>query len=246
MKNSFHFLLVLMLGWTLSACSGDQSKGKSSSANEPKVVKKFRDDGTLSSMNPVDEDDFVHGVKVNYYGDGRTIHSRVTYEHGVKNGPAIWYYKNGQIFEHTAFMDGRKHGVTKKYHDNGKLLSQCTFHNGDPKPGLVEYKKDGSKVSNHPTVEFKKLDRTASENTVYLEIRSSVRSSKARYFYKADLENHSQYRDYLDSDGGKATLDFYVAPGTSISRKIELYAELPTELGNILVRELSYQLNASN
>ena len=240
-------LYALLIVLTASACSESEKKNeKSSSGDEPKIVKKFRDDGSVSSLNPVDEEGFVNGVKVNLYEDGRTVHSKISFEHGVKSGAAIWYYRNGKVFEHTGFKEGRRDGLTRKYYKNGQVLSECTFRAGDPMPGLVEYNEDGSKVSNHPTVRFKKTDKLAFENIVYLEISSSVKSSKVKYFYKIELEDHSAYRSYIESKAGKATLEFYVAPGTILMRKIEIFAELPTKLGNTLVKEFSYQLAAKN
>lgn len=240
-------LYALLISLGLNACtSSENNSEKSSPEGEPKVVKKYRNDGTISSFNPVDEDGFVNGVKVNLYEDGRTVHSKISFEHGVKNGPAIWYFRDGKVFEHTNFKEGRRDGLTRKYHKNENLLSECTFRSGDPMPGLVEYNKDGSKVKNHPTVHFKKTDKLAFENTVYLEISASVKSSKVKYFYKVDLDDHSTFRSYLESKGGIASLQFYVAPGTVLMRNIEIYAELPTKLGNTLVKEFNYQLAAKN
>jgi hypothetical protein len=56
----------------------------------------------------------------------------------------------------------------------------------------------------------------------------------------------NQSRVYLISEKGSAMLQFYVKPGETINENIEITAEIPTELGNILVKNLSYKLIVSN
>ena len=97
MRKLFNILMIISL---VSAClmcnSGNNKAPQTVEEEQNKMVKKHRDDGTLSSINPVDEEGYVHGVKVNFYEDGMTVHSKVTFEHGRKHGPAIWFFKNGK------------------------------------------------------------------------------------------------------------------------------------------------------
>jgi antitoxin component YwqK of YwqJK toxin-antitoxin module len=239
------FLSAYLIAGT--SCTGSNKQvEKSTKKNEPKVVKQTRDDGTLSAVSQVDEEGFVHGLKVSYYSDGRTIHSKVSFNHGVKQGPAIWYYKSGNIFEHTNFANGRKEGVTKKYHENGQLLSQCEYLKGDPLPGLVEYAKDGSKITDYPTVSFHKIDKLAFENKVIIEVVSSVKSKNVKYYHLLNMDNGSTIKSYLESKAGVANMEFPVQRGQVLMKKIELFAELPTKLGNTRVEKISYQLAAKN
>jgi antitoxin component YwqK of YwqJK toxin-antitoxin module len=111
------------------------------------MVKKRREDGTLSSINPVDEEGYVHGVKVNFYEDGVTVHSKITYEHGRKHGPAIWFFKNGKIYEHTTYFQNRKHGLTKRYYESGELKEEVEFNSGEELPGKKKYTKAGELIA---------------------------------------------------------------------------------------------------
>jgi len=115
---------VILLTAGLAACGTGNKEDQTDQKEDSSIVKKRRDDGTLSSINPLDTDGYIDGVKINFYEDGKTVHSRITYEHGRKQGPALWYYKNGQVHEHTAYYFGRKHGLTKKYYDTGELITQ--------------------------------------------------------------------------------------------------------------------------
>lgn len=49
------------------------------------------------------------------------------YEDGKKHGPALLYYKNGQVHEHTNFHYGRKQGLAKKYYKTGQLMEELTY-----------------------------------------------------------------------------------------------------------------------
>jgi antitoxin component YwqK of YwqJK toxin-antitoxin module len=149
MMRSFLRLLLMLLFTVFLAGCGSPEDGSAASKNEDpsSTVKKLRDDGTLSSVNPVDEEGYVHGVKVNYYEDGKTVHSRITYDHGRKHGPALWYYKNGQVYEHTNFHYGQKQGLTRKYYDTGELMEELAYEQGEELPGKKTFNKQGALIS---------------------------------------------------------------------------------------------------
>ena len=144
MQKFLRILVVAFLSAGMISCGpGKEDSGSDQKEESSSLVKQRRDDGTLSSVNHVDDKGYVHGVKVNYYGDGKTVHSKVTYDHGRKHGPALWYYKNGQVHEHTNFHWGRKQGLTKKYYDTGELMEEITYNQGEELPGRKKYKKNG-------------------------------------------------------------------------------------------------------
>lgn len=148
MKKYFHLLLILGLALLITSCKqGKDQPEQAAEEKTPHMVKKRREDGTLSSMNPVDTAGYVHGVKVNFYEDGLTVHSKITYEHGRKHGPAIWFFKSGKIYEHTNFYQNRKNGVTKRYYETGELYEEITFDTGEELPGKKTYDKEGNLIS---------------------------------------------------------------------------------------------------
>lgn len=148
MKRTLQLLVIFVLSVLLVSCK--QGKGESQQAedeNTPQMVKKKREDGTLSSINPVDEEGYVHGVKVNFYEDGVTVHSKITYEHGRKHGPAIWFFKSGKIYEHTEFYQNRRNGLTKRYYETGELYEETNYESGEELPGKKRYNKAGELIS---------------------------------------------------------------------------------------------------
>jgi antitoxin component YwqK of YwqJK toxin-antitoxin module len=148
MKKHFTLLMVSCLSLMMISCNqGKETTLQPEEENAPKVVKKKREDGTLSSLNPLDEDGYIHGVKVNYYEDGVTVHSKITYEHGRKQGPAIWYFKSGKIYEYTNYYQNRKNGITKRYYETGELYQEVTYDTGEELPGKKTYDKAGNLIS---------------------------------------------------------------------------------------------------
>lgn len=246
MKKISYFLLISILALGLTACQHSQGGSSGNKNDAPKTVKKTRDNGTLSSITQVDGDDFAHGIRVNYYEDGKTVRSKTTFVHGSKEGPAILYYKNGQIFEHCGFHDGKKHGLSKKYHKNGKMAASCEFNKGEALPGLVEYRDDGTKVTDYPKITFREIDRLAFENTMILEVNTHVRSKHVKVYEITSLDEKTTFKDLKEIKNGKASLPYTVRRGDVLMKSIVLYVETPTEMGNTLVRKLEYRLAARN
>jgi len=147
MGKTLRYILVLTLALFTLSCGSDRLPEEQTEEDQSKMVKKRREDGTLSSLNPVDEEGYVHGVKVNFYEDGLTVHSKVTYEHGRKHGPAIWFFKNGKIYEHTTYYQNRKHGLTKRYYETGELKEEVEFDSGEEISGVKKYTKEGELIT---------------------------------------------------------------------------------------------------
>lgn len=209
------------------------------------VVVRRRSDGTVSSVNQVDESGRVHGTRVTYYPDGKTVYSKLTFNHGIKQGPSLRYYDNGQVFEHLGFVKGEKHGPARKYHKSGRLLAEYEFEHGIAMPGLREYNEDGTLVATYPELKFRETDLLASKNRIDLEIYCMEKGIGVKYFV-VQRENGKKNRVYLISKNGSANMQFYVRPGETLNRMVEIVAEIPTVYGNILVKEFSYQLTAEN
>jgi len=148
MKKLFHLLLAVFIPVMIVSCNqANEQPEQSADENTPHVVKKRRDDGTLSSLNPVDSAGYLDGVKVNFYEDGLTVHSKVTYEHGSKQGPAIWFFKSGKIYEYTNYQDNMREGVTRRYYETGELYEEVPFEAGEELPGRKRYDKAGNLIS---------------------------------------------------------------------------------------------------
>lgn len=234
--------LFLICAVALSCARSDEAIKEKSDDPEANIVYKRRKDGSISSANQVDENNVVHGIRVTYYGDGKTVRSRISVERGIKQGPSIKYYYNGQVYEHISFKDGEKHGLCRKYHKNGQLLAEFEYSNGLALPGLKEYGKDGVLVEDYPEVHFREIDQLASKNWIDLEIDCSRKHGKMKYFI-LETDKGESSRVYLITENGAASQRFYLRPGETLNKRIDIIAEIPTDMGNILVRELAYNIN---
>lgn len=237
--------LILTVLISPSCTSSNQTEEENISDHQAEVVRKKRADGTLSSVNQVDEMGRVHGLRVTYFEDGKTAYSKISFSHGQRQGPSIRYYRNGQVFEQSEYQLGKKHGLSRKYHKNGSLLSECAYEEGHALPGLKEYKEDGTQITSYPKVVFRELDHLALRNRVDLEMscKSNVNGVK---FYRLNEESGKTSRIYLISEKNKATVQYYVKPGGTLNEQLSILAEIPTEFGNIYARELKYKLLVSN
>jgi antitoxin component YwqK of YwqJK toxin-antitoxin module len=146
MKKQLNFFMLLCLSILIISCNQEEEQSTPVEGDTPQVVKKRREDGTLSSLNPVDSAGYLHGVKVNFYEDGLTVHSKITYEHGRKHGPAIWFFKSGKIFEYSTYYMNRKNGVTKRYYETGELYEEITYDAG-VEMGKKRYDQEGNLIS---------------------------------------------------------------------------------------------------
>jgi antitoxin component YwqK of YwqJK toxin-antitoxin module len=187
----------------------------------------------------------VHGIRVTYFRDGKTVSSKLSFEHGLKQGPSVKYYKNGQVFEHSSYENGERHGPHRKYYKSGELLAEYNYKKGQALPGLKEYELDGTLVNAYPEVEFREIDHLASRSRIDLELNCTRTRGKMKYFVLTQEDDRAN-RIYLITENGRATMQYYIQPGETLDRKVDILAEIPTDLGNTLVLELSYQLSVKN
>jgi antitoxin component YwqK of YwqJK toxin-antitoxin module len=136
--------LLLALGILSCARSGDAGEGgievpAENDASDPELVVKRRGDGTISSVNQVNELGQVDGTRVTYFPDGKTVYSKLSFRNGIKHGLAVTYYNNGQVFEMATFENGEKHGPQRKFYKTGELLAEYDYEHGHALPGLKEY-----------------------------------------------------------------------------------------------------------
>jgi len=257
LKSSIRFLsgslaLAFFLAFGILACSrsagpkGDGSKDPAGDKfSDPEIVYKYRGDGTISSVNQVDQEGRVHGTRLTYFPDGKTIYEKLSFEHGIKQGTCIKYYNNRQVFEMSTFENGQKHGPQRKYYKTGELLAVYAYENGHALPGLKEYTKDGILIDEYPEVHFREIDHLASHSRIDLEISCTWKQGKMK-FHVLQKEQGKTSRVYLITENGSATMQFFVSPGETLDRDVDIIAEIPTDLGNILALERSYHLSVTN
>ena len=237
-------LCILILCIFLSF-SCEKKTAKKAIEGETEYFTKRRKDGTRSSVNQLDEHDRVHGIRITFYADGNTIYSRQSFDHGKMHGPSAWYYKNGQISSQASFVQGKKQGLAKKFYNNGEIQAIIEYDNGHPLPGLKEYDDEGELLTDYPEVTFWEEDLLKEQARINLHFSIPNKHQKVKYFI-IDSSYGTKSRVPLITENGAAKTKFYVRPGETIERKVEIIAEIKSSYGNPCVYELSYDLKASN
>jgi len=247
MRLRFLFLIsYISISLFTNTCNHSTNKQEEATVDgQPNTIVKRRDDGTVSSVNQVDELGRVHGVRVTYFSDGKTIFTKFTFKHGKKEGASVRYYDNGQIFEHASFKGGKRDGLTRKYHKSGELLAEFKYRDGIALPGLLEYDITGNQLTSYPEIHFREMNHLASKNRIDLEIYSPEKKRGIKYYLIETIEGERS-RTYLISEKSAASLQYYVKPGDSLNKKVEIEAQIPTELGNTMIQIHSYNLTVSH
>jgi hypothetical protein len=243
MKN-YKVLPLLIIFFSILLCSSCKESKVNNNKDEPKYKITRRDDGTLSGICQVDSMNLYHGLSKAYYKDGKTLHSSLNFNHGVKQGLSTKYYKNGQVSLYTNYIEGRMHGQSRKYYKNGSIMSIAEYAMGNVEPGLKEFKEDGTLVT-YPRIKFREIDHLESHGRIDLEISCTKKSDKVNYFILENDDDLSS-RIFLISEKGTLTRKFYVRPGESIDTRVSFLVEIPTDFGNVMVQKVSYQLRATN
>jgi len=242
--------LLLALGSVSCKRSGDPGGDVievplENEASDPELVVKRRKDGTISSVNQVNELGQVDGTRVTYFPDGKTVYSKLSFRDGIKHGLSVKYYNNGQVFEMATFENGEKHGPQRKFYKTGELLAEYDYGYGHALPGLKEYTQGGALIKEYPEVHFREIDHLAARSRIDLEISCTWKKGKMKYFV-LQKEGGQTSRVYLITENGSTTMQFYIPPGEALEKQVDILAEIPTDLGNILVLERSYQLSVVN
>lgn len=82
-------------------------------------------------------------VQKEYYNSGK-LYCEVTYEDGVKNGPAVWYFADGLSVDlEINMINGKMHGNSKEYYFSGELQFTSYFNNGLQEGERLEYYTTG-------------------------------------------------------------------------------------------------------
>ena len=79
--------------------------------------------------------------------DGKAIESiikyRVTGHDTVKNGPAIYFYQDGSLWQKGFYLDGQFDSLWTVYHANGQVSSEINFSAGIKSNNFTYYHENG-------------------------------------------------------------------------------------------------------
>ncbi len=79
-----------------------------------------------------------------YYTDSLSFIEH--YRNGIKEGPSIKFYANGDTAEVILYRNGKKEGRWVQYYDNGQLKLTATYHNDRLEGTFTMYWPDGKNM----------------------------------------------------------------------------------------------------
>lgn len=241
-------VLFLLLSVLLSGCNPnsktqltdvdpEQARGGNIKDGEQSI---FYKDGKLKYKVEY-KNGKANGRVRQYYTDGK-LYMEATFKDGRRHGKCTYFTKKGSAFSVSNYENGSKEGIETKYWENGKVLSVNTFKQDKVQPGLVEYKQDGKKIENDVTIIITEVDHTSLEGKYYLHISLSNPKIVANFYSRPASEQVA--RKKIAKSGNKAILEFDIAPGGFLMKKLVIDAEYKTPRGNTMRLQRMYNLAA--
>jgi len=256
LKNQI-ILIAFALTFTLITFSCDRFSGpdrtptkegwKEFTINEngDSLMTFFKKDGTKKSEVTF-KNGFHDGVGYTYYDDG-VVQYEIHYKEGYKHGETKWFYESGKLYRTTQYNMGSKDGMQRKYYENGNLKSEVLYKDNEPQKGLKEFKEDGTPYRIYPKIKFKEIDKLAFENKIILQVYLKPKGSKTKYYIVKNIGGEDHYISLSQqTKNGKANIEYYLAPGTSVMEKLQIKVVTQTKRGNPLVLHKTYNMAAEN
>lgn len=186
-------------------------------------------------------------------GDGMVL-GRINYVNDIKEGPAVAYYKNGQVEHEGFYKAGEKTGWYITYYENGQIDTKNEFDDdGKSMNHYVKYSSTGQllttiKVQDDQTVKTEQYwDNGNLKEEKLVDRLGHTTGNHKQYFRNGNLQS-----DELYVNGVKSGYSFYYYEDGTIIKKQEFAANgNPTENYTIfnnkgLVKESSEVLADKN
>lgn len=132
---SYYFLLLFVVS---SAYAGEQHTVNTSAKANNRGLEKYQWLGKLDDVNR------KIGLWV-YKSKSGKIKKTITFRTGVRHGPSIAYYDNGQIFIEQRFDNGLLSGPYREFYENGQLQLEKHYYKDLLQGRYTRYYKSGRK-----------------------------------------------------------------------------------------------------
>jgi len=246
MKLKVNILLILIF-LVLNSCNLFTESKPQKEKDIPAVeVRKsyFEKSGLLKTEITV-KNNKKNGPAKKYYVSGE-LHTLVHYADNIKEGKTVWYYKNGKPFRVTTYKKGKKEGIRKIYYEDGKLQAEIPYLNDKLKMGTKEYDKKGNLITKVPYIQFEGIDYLKFEGRFILQISLSNNSKRVKFFEERTISTDEKVLVRLNSKKGITQIEYNLLPGYFEMKRINIFAEYKSNLGNPILLENSYNLAIEN
>jgi antitoxin component YwqK of YwqJK toxin-antitoxin module len=91
-------------------------------------------------------EEYIYSTVREYYPDG-SLKREYRTKYGLKDGEYKEWWKDGQIYIQTTYVDDEIHGIYKGWHINGNIACQLNYINGKRNGELKSWWFDGKKFT---------------------------------------------------------------------------------------------------
>jgi len=241
--NIFSILIFLILN-SCNLFTDSKSQNEVENNGEKILKSYYKKSGDIKTEITV-KNNKKNGPAKKYYASGE-LHTLVHYIDNIKEGKTVWYYKNGNPYRVTNYKNGKKEGIRKIYYEDGKLQSEIPYLNDKLKIGTKEYDKKGNLITKVPNIQFYGIDYLKFEGRFILQISLSNNSKRVKFFEERTISTDEKVLVRLNSKNGIAQIEYNLLPGYFEMKRINIFAEYKSNLGNPILLEGSYNLAIEN
>lgn len=186
-----------------------------------------------------------NGPAKEYYPSGK-LRSLVQYVDNVTVGETIWYYENGQSYRITPYVNGKMNGIRKIYYDNGKLQAEIPYKDGKLLEGTKEFDKSGNLIKKYPQIFLEARNNIKTNNTFILYCKLDKKATNTVFYQEVKNSEEETLLNILPVKNGVSLIEFYIPSQTIVNKRIPVWAEFKTQLGNPYLAKKVYELNISS
>jgi hypothetical protein len=231
MKLLSVLISILIFAFIVSGCNGNSGREGGNAADSLKAGEKavYSENGKLHYIVE-SKDGKTNGRVREYYANGK-LYMDAIYKDDHRNGKCTFYFKNGKPFSVCYFINGAKDSIETKYSEDGRILALVPYKNDKVQPGLKEFEKDGTELSDNTSLVIKAVNQLARGGKYYLRV--SLTESRNNVKYYAAPQSDPDSRELLKMSGNDGILEVPVSASGFVVKDIYLDAEYKTSMGNI-------------
>lgn len=243
MKFLVFLISVSISVFVFSGCNSNSGGSTGTAADSLKAGEKavYTENGKLHYIIE-SKDGKTNGRVREYTSDGK-LYMDAMYKDDHRNGKCTFYFKNGKPFSVCYFINGEKDSIDTKYNENGKLLALVPYKKDRVQPGLKEFKKDGSELTETASLQIIAVNQLARGGKYYLKVSLSEPRNNVKYY--ASNKSDPDSRELLRISGKDGILDVPVASHGFIVRNLVIDAEFKTSMGNTRRLQKNYNVSVS-
>ncbi|MEO7989689.1 MAG: hypothetical protein ABI663_09125 [Chryseolinea sp.] len=242
-------MLIAVSALFFTSCNSSKSDNSSSVDSVNNVLKTKYSNGAPRAEIPY-KNGKRNGKATEFYLTGK-VFQETDYVNGMKHGFARKYYEDGVLLQETSYDSNRVQGIQKKYRKDGMLASEAPYFHGAECIGLKEYFLNGTLKEEYPTIVIRPEDYLYSQKEYRLVLTMSEKLKDVTY-YEGDLTDDKYIGGnmkeiaFSEDQPDQAQLSFFVQPGESLKKTVNIVAKFKTVQGNYYITQRKYNFSIRN